>query len=71
LKLGNGRIVEQITIPSIKMDRGSHFMCPKPHGVGWKLHDAESDKYTVYRRPLPKDWEQTFKEPATTLPTRT
>jgi hypothetical protein len=63
LKLGNGRLVEQTTIQSIRVNRGQAYICPQPRGEGWKVHDDHSDNYTVYRRPLPKGERAMFDNP--------
>lgn len=53
LELGDGSQVEQIVVRSIKVNCGEKFICPRPHGAGWQVHNDESDNYTVYRRGAP------------------
>lgn len=60
LELRDGSTVEEINIPSIKIDGGQAFICPKPHGAGWKVHNDTFDNFTLYRRPTPTGERQTF-----------
>ena len=53
IELASGRVIEQIVVRSIKVNHGEKFICPRPHGARWKVHNDDSDNYTVYRRRPP------------------
>ena len=52
-ELVDGAMVEQIEVRSIKINCGEKFICQRPHGAGWRVHNDDSDNYTIYRRPAP------------------
>lgn len=51
-ELPDGSRIEQTSLPTIECYM--RIICPKPRGDDWKVHDNNSDKITVYRRPKPQ-----------------
>jgi hypothetical protein len=49
----DGSLFEEMETGSIKLDGGERFICPRPHGRGWTIHNEESDNYTIYRWAFP------------------
>jgi len=54
IQLDDGSLIDEIVILTIEdWPPGciSRIISPPAHGCGWKIHDATSDKRTIWRRP--------------------
>lgn len=64
----DGSLFEELEVRTVKVNCGERFICPEPHGVGWTVHDDESENFTVYRRPMPGGERPTFADASAAAP---